>query len=301
MRRRSTIILLAWLPFMVSAATKQYQIIIDNPLSVARVNAPIVIQLGELEPGFNVLKSVVTEEKIEIPCQIDDLNHDDVADEVAFMVDIPASGSRILQLTLSDEGSRPSLPSLEDSGYKLPIAFNNSIALKGWDGKKTVEIDSVDVLTERLVAAGPVRTISELKIDGWNYQGSNISMLNRYTHYSGHQDMQIDVEFDEPLSGETFSTGVPRTNGKYTPFWSDHTGLMSIPGYAIFVPHVYIYGETATPDEYIYKVKAPGGRNFRYYAMSAPGKEDDKEEWFGMLQVWRKNLDNPLRIVIEEK
>lgn len=406
MRKRSTFILLACLPFMVSASTKHFQITIDNPLPVSRVDAPIVIHLGGIAPGFKVVKSVVTDGNIEIPCQIDDLNRDDIADEVAFVVDVPASGTRVLHLTLSDEGVQTVYEPRVWAGFKLRnpkkdvytdicevtvpgnvdfynmvmghgpmfeselvgyrVYFNpkqtldpygkfnkgleleeclfypndeqlargfgddvlmvgNSLgvgAFKGCEGNKTVHIDPVKTRTERLVAAGPVRTIAEVEVDGWDYQGSKINMLNRYTLYAGHRDLQIDVEFDEPLASQTFATGAQRIMGNETHFWSDHNGLTATwgrhwpvndtvkyaketVGIATYVPRQYIYGEAATPDEYIYKIKAPGSRNLRYHTMFTSCKETfgpgDKESWFGMLPAWKEDLENPLRVIIEEK
>lgn len=72
-------------------------------------------------------------------------------------------------------------------------------ALKGWNGKKAMHIEPVSTLTESIIAYGPVRTIAEIKVTDWEYQGSELNMTTRYTLYAGHRDLQIEAFFEEPL------------------------------------------------------------------------------------------------------
>ena len=53
-----------------------------------------------------------------------------------------------------------------------------------------------------------VRAIVEAEVIGWEYQGNDLNMINRYTIYGGHRDMKVDVLFDRPLKQEVFAAGV---------------------------------------------------------------------------------------------
>jgi hypothetical protein len=71
--------------------------------------------------------------------------------------------------------------------------------LKGWNGTKTVHIEPVLSRTERILTSGPVRVIVEAEVNGWEYQGSVLNMVNRYILYAGHRDLTIETFFDKPL------------------------------------------------------------------------------------------------------
>lgn len=68
--------------------------------------------------------------------------------------------------------------------------------LKGWDGAKATHIEPVAFRTERILAYGPIRTVTEVEVKGWEYQGKELNMTNRYILYAGHRDLLV----------ETFST-----------------------------------------------------------------------------------------------
>ena len=82
--------------------------------------------------------------------------------------------------------------------------------LRGWDGSQATDIKPVAFRGQRLIASGPVRTIADAEVKGWEYQGKELNMINRYTLYAGHRDAQVDVLFDQPLDKETFCTGVQK-------------------------------------------------------------------------------------------
>ncbi|MEG1839427.1 MAG: DUF4861 family protein, partial [Bacteroidaceae bacterium] len=98
-------------------------------------------------------------------------------------------------------------------------------ALKGWDGKKALHIEPVAQRTERIVAAGPVRTVVEIEDNEWQYQGSELNMTTRYLLYAGHRDAEVHIMFEQPLAKELFCTGVQDI--KDSQFFSDHQGLVA--------------------------------------------------------------------------
>ena len=194
-------------------------------------------------------------------------------------------------------------------------------AFKGWDGKGATHIEPVKSRTERLVISGPVRTIVEVEVDDWDYQGGKIDMLNRYTLYAGHRDLQIDVEFDRERGDQTFSTGVERVKGDLTLSWRDDDGLVAswgthwpvndtvkyakeTIGIATYVPKKYITGRADTPDDFMYVVSAPGEKKLTYHTMFTSKKEtfgfDDSDSWFAYLPQWREEIENPIKVTIIE-
>ena len=98
--------------------------------------------------------------------------------------------------------------------------------LRGWDGSQATDIQPVAFRGQRLIASGPVRTIADAEVKGWEYQGKELNMINRYTLYAGHRDAQVDVLFDQPLDKETFCTGVQNIGYSAT-MYSDHEGLVA--------------------------------------------------------------------------
>lgn len=98
--------------------------------------------------------------------------------------------------------------------------------LRGWDGSQATDIKPVAFRGQRLIASGPVRTIADAEVKGWEYQGKELNMINRYTLYAGHRDAQVDVLFDQPLDKETFCTGVQNIGYSAT-MYSDHEGLVA--------------------------------------------------------------------------
>ena len=86
--------------------------------------------------------------------------------------------------------------------------------LKGWDGTKATHIEPIAFRTESILAYGPVRTIVDVVVKGWNYQGKELNMTNRYILYAGHRDLLVETFFDEPLENEVFCTGVQEYHGQ---------------------------------------------------------------------------------------
>ena len=66
-------------------------------------------------------------------------------------------------------------------------------ALKGWDGTKATHIEPIAFRTESILAYGPIRTIVDVTVKGWNYQGKELNMTNRYILYAGHRDLLVET------------------------------------------------------------------------------------------------------------
>lgn len=384
---------------------KKIEVIVENPWNAEKVDEPVVIDLSSLGAGFTVKSATVFDGTNEIPSQLDDMNGDTRADELAFVINLPASGKKTLNVTLSSLKSEKTYPArvyaemlfrtskknkyakgyaiyadgasdtynvqhhhgaafeselvayriyfnekqttdlygkfhkgleLEESqfyptGEQLKRGFGDDVikvnsscgagTLRGWDGTQSTLIKPVAVRGQRILASGPVRTIVDAEVKGWQYQNKELNMINRYTLYAGHRDAQVDVLFDAPLDKEVFCTGVQNITG-HADMFSDHNGLVAswgtdwpvndtvkykkeTVGLATYIPKKYVVKETSDKENFLYTISAPGKSSFRYYTSFTSCKETfgypDKEKWFAYVQEWKKALEQPVKITVVKK
>jgi len=384
---------------------KKIEVIVENPWNAEKVDEPVVIDLSSLGAGFTVKSATVFDGTNEIPSQLDDMNGDTRADELAFIINLPASGKKTLNVTLSSLKSDKTYPArvyaemlfrtskknkyakgyaiyadgasdtynvqhhhgaafeselvayriyfnekqttdlygkfhkgleLEESqfyptGEQLKRGFGDDVikvnsscgagTLRGWDGTQSTLIKPVAVRGQRILASGPVRTIVDAEVKGWQYQNKELNMINRYTLYAGHRDAQVDVLFDAPLDKEVFCTGVQNITG-HADMFSDHNGLVAswgtdwpvndtvkykkeTVGLATYIPKKYVVKETSDKENFLYTISAPGKSSFRYYTSFTSCKETfgypDKEKWFAYVQEWKKALEQPVKITVVKK
>lgn len=384
---------------------KKIEVIVENPWNAEKVDEPVVIDLSSLGAGFTVKSATVFDGTNEIPSQLDDMNGDTRADELAFVINLPASGKKTLNVTLSSLKSDKTYPArvyaemlfrtskknkyakgyaiyadgasdtynvqhhhgaafeselvayriyfnekqttdlygkfhkgleLEESQFyptdeQLKRGFGDDVikvnsscgagTLRGWDGTQSTLIKPVAVRGQRILASGPVRTIVNAEVKGWQYQNKELNMINRYTLYAGHRDAQVDVLFDAPLDKEVFCTGVQNITG-HADMFSDHNGLVAswgtdwpvndtvkykkeTVGLATYIPKKYVVKETSDKENFLYTISAPGKSSFRYYTSFTSCKETfgypDKEKWFAYVQEWKKALEQPIKITVVKK
>lgn len=405
--KTASLIIFVWLlcsSYMYAQTAPQtaaYSIEVVNSWDKAQTDAPIVIKLSELKSRFRIQSAVVKDGDVEIASQLDDLNGDSKADELVFVIDMPANGRKVLSVTFSadktakvyparvfatmlvrDAGKQKHAPvqsvtapgttdfynmlyghgpmfeselaayriyfnpkqtvdpyskfkkglELEESRFyptdeQLAHGFGNDVlmvgnscgigTLKGWDGTKATHIEPVTFRTERILAYGPVRTITDVEVKGWQYQGKELTMTNRYILYAGHRDLLVETFFDQPLEEETFCTGVQNIMGGETLSYSDHKGLIGswgrywpmtdtakyakeTIGIATYVPQKYIREEVTDKDNFLYTLSAPGSNRFHHYTMFASRKETfgypTPEAWFAYMQEWKEALEHPVSI-----
>ncbi|MBQ4173243.1 MAG: DUF4861 domain-containing protein, partial [Prevotella sp.] len=154
-------------------------------------------------------------------------------------------------------------------------------AMRGWDGTAPTLLSDYQRRTQRILATGPVRTIVEVKDDGWRVTPTAlpVNMTIRYTLYGGHRDIDVDVTFNRNVPDLQFSTGI--INVKNSEEFSDKDGLRACwgtdwpatdtlkwkretVGLAIYMPAKYRVKEMeANTDNYAYVVKADGN-NIHY-------------------------------------
>lgn len=407
MMKRYTFLLtsLLWLAALCASAQEDLTLTVElkNTWDKARQDAPAVIRLADLQAGFPIRSAVVRDARQEIPSQLDDLDGDLLPDELAFVIDLPARGTRQVTVTLSAAKTQKTYPprvfaqmlvrdtkkgkhapvqsitvpgttnfynmlyghgpmfeselvgyriyfnekqtidpygkfnkglELEKSQFypndaQLAQGFGDDVllvgnscgvgTLKGWDGQKATHVKPIASRTERILASGPIRTVVEVEVKGWAYQGSELSMTQRYLLYAGHRDLRIETTFARPLGNEVFCTGVQDIMGNETVAYSDHQGLAGswgrhwpvtdtvkyakeTIGIATYIPRKYVLQEVKDADNYLYTLSAPGQTGFHHYTMFTSRKEtfgySTAEEWFAYLQEWKDELEHPVEINI---
>ena len=163
-----------------------------------------------------------------------------------------------------------------------------------------------------------MRTIVEIVDRGWEaVEGKpKLNMTLRYTQYAGHRDTDVDVFFNRPVAGYSFSTGI--INVKNSVEFSDKKGLRACwgtdwpssdtvnfkretVGLGIWIPMKYVRSEEpANKDNYAYVV-GTNDTHLSYKVIYCSDNETfgyhSAQEWFDFLKEWRKELlDKPTDI-----
>ncbi len=390
--------------FAQQAKTLEFTVEINNQWKKDKTDEPVVIQLSQLNPSFRVRSAVVMNGSEEIPSQLDDLTGDLKADELAFVLNVPAKSKKTVTITLSSAKTDKTYPArvfaqmlvrdakkqkhapaqsitvpgstdfynmvqhhgpafeselvgyriyfnqkqtidpygkftprleIEESQFyptdeQLARGFGDDVlmvgnscgigTLKGWDGTQATHIEPIVFRTERILAYGPIRTVTDVEVKGWEYQGKELTMTNRHILYAGHRDLLIETFFSEPLKDEVFCTGVQNVMGNETTSYSDHKGLVGswgrhwpvtdtvkyakeTIGIATYIPQKYIRKEVKDKDNFLYTISAPGSDRFHHYTMFTSRKETfgypTPEAWFTYMQEWKEALLHPVTIQIK--
>ena len=90
-----------------ASATRTVTVFVRNQLDNARTDQPVVISLAQYG---EVRSALVTVDGQEIPCQLDDLNQDDIFDELCFLANLGERERKQYTVTLFDEGEPRSYP-----------------------------------------------------------------------------------------------------------------------------------------------------------------------------------------------
>jgi len=390
--------------------TQEMQVTVSNPLKSDRSDVPVVISLRDLP--VSVATALVTHNGQEIPCQLDDLNHDGRFDELCFLTDLKKKEKQTFDILLADEGKPREYPAevyvemmlsnkkIKESnkqdlyishltvengvnaywmihhhgtafeskkvGYRIYFDHRQTVdiygkyheglelkdtqfypdaeqkakgygddvlwvgstfgvgALRGWDGKKPTMLEDVAHRSQRLIARGPLRTIVEVKDEGWTPQPGMqpITMTTLYILYAGHRDCAVEVSFDRPATGYQFATGI--INVKNSTEYSDQKGLRGCwgtdwpvsekdsaghkretVGLGIRIPQQYVVDELpVNKDNYGYVV-ATADNQLKYDIVFGSDNEDfgfhSAETWYAYLQMWKRELEAPVLINVQRK
>ena len=174
-----------------SAGTSTFNVRLSNPLSTPRTDVPVVIDLSTLSPsllqeagGREAIRSaMVTIGGKEIACQLDDLDGDDIADELAFVADLGKKEKATAVVTLTDSG--------EPRTYEPRTYASISIRDRNAKSSKHLPITSVTMPAssnsyQYIFPHGPVL---ESELVGFRIYADNRQSVDYY----GHRQRQIEL------------------------------------------------------------------------------------------------------------
>jgi hypothetical protein len=185
--------------------------------------------------------------------------------------------------------------------------------LKGWNGTKAIDITPVTNRTARVIAEGPIRAIIEMESDGWQYEGKNIDLKQRYILYAGHRDVEVQVNQNDTTTlcagVQTFfdhSVIMPPLRdvvaiwgtGLQYPKTDNKRAMPQTVGLAVSVPYSIVQKSTRDDDNLLLIVK---GQSFTYHFAAAWSQEiggyKNADQFFHFVKTWNSALHNPIKII----
>ena len=142
MKQAIAIFLLSMMTTTVSAS-RTITVSVTNPMNIARADVPIIIKLA---PYGEVRSAMVTLNGQEKPCQLDDLNKDDIFDELCFLADLDKKEKQQYTVTLYNEGEPRPYPARVYAEMVLSNTKDKSL-------KKNQQNNYIESLTARGDAA----------------------------------------------------------------------------------------------------------------------------------------------------
>ncbi|MDE6622891.1 MAG: DUF4861 domain-containing protein [Alistipes sp.] len=147
--------------------------------------------------------------------------------------------------------------------------------LKGWDAAKgrMTHITDMKRREARILARGPLRTVVEMRVEGWRYGGREIAMTSRYILYAGHGDVRVENRFEGDVQGLVFTTGVMKMAEHRVRREGPVAGVLGCDfpendtlkwerervALAVAVPQEQVVSEIDDPTSYLYQL-TPDGR-----------------------------------------
>lgn len=163
--------------------------------------------------------------------------------------------------------------------------------LKPWDAtkKKAVHIEPMQKRTLRIVSRGPLRTIVEIEVLGWECQGQTVDMLSRFTLNGGSRTVMAEhfLKAAHPQALQLV-TGVQKLPNDTC--YVDGKGLLAAwgtdwpvndsikyaketVGLSVFVPSVYCGEAVVDKSNHLYFVKPDANGYLKYYFTFYSAKE----------------------------
>lgn len=160
-----------------------------------------------------------------------------------------------------------------------------------------------------IVTKGPVRTVVDMNVKGWDYKGHKLNLKSRYILYAGNREctvlQQLEDQNQKNIDDLEFVTGVMKvgcfntdsTELAILKYIADEKGLcasygkdwpdgnhklypqMSTTGLAVNIPEEYVTRTIDRKEQILYGIKPKNGA-FKYsMSYCAPDKETFVEKW----------------------
>lgn len=188
-------------------------------------------------------------------------------------------------------------------------------ALKGWDniGQRAIHIEPMTQREARIVAKGPVRTVVEMEVKGWKYNGRSVDMNSRYILWAGHRDVQVQNILGGNLKNLVFCTGVMKM-AEHTSYVDDRgvaavwgtdypvNDTVKYPkqtcGLAVAIAPEYVKERHDDKINYLYLLQPDARGRIDYRMTVAAEKENfgykNADQFFDYVKKWAETL--PVRV-----
>ncbi len=233
-------------------------------------------------------------------------------------------GKKKYRLELADTKWYPTDGQLAEKYGDDILWVGNSVGvgtLKGWDGKTATHIDPMNKRTARIVVNGNLRTVVDMVVEGWQYQGQSINVTARYIQYARHRDMVAQVIIGEPAAKGNldFCTGVQKVRQLQT--FSDKDGLIALWGteyptpdsvkytretfgLGVIVPKRNIEKYATDPLNHLIVIKNNKKPMIEYCVAAASLKEENgfktSGEFFAYMQDLKQIVRHPVKIKLKK-
>jgi len=235
-------------------------------------------------------------------------------------------GKKKYRLELDDTKWYPTAEQLANDYGDDILWVGNSVGVgtfKGWDGKAATHIEPMSKRTARIVINGNIRTVVDMVVEGWLYQGQSIDVTARYIQYARHHDMIAQIIIGNPAAEQhnlTFSTGVQKV--RQSQLYNDNDGLIALWGtefpspdsvkfarqtfgLGVVVPKKNIETITTDPLNHLIVIKNNKQPVIEYYVTAASQKEEKgfktADEFFAYVRDWKQIVNNPVKIQLKRK
>jgi hypothetical protein len=234
-------------------------------------------------------------------------------------------GKKKYRLELADTKWYPTDEQLADHYGDDILWVGSSVGvgtLKGWNGTEAVHIDPMNKRTARIVVNGNLRTVVDMVVEGWQYQGQSINVTARYIQYARHRDMVAQVIIGEPAArgNLAFSTGVQKVRESQVQI-HEKDGIIAVWGTEYPTPDTLKYAretfglgvvvpkksiEKFTTDllNHLFVIKNNQQPVIEYYVTAASQKEEDgfktAGEFFAYMQELQPIVCNPVQIKLKK-
>lgn len=190
-------------------------------------------------------------------------------------------------------------------------------ALKGWNPEKRRMEHIVDMRRREATirAYGPLRTVVDMRVEGWNYGGREIDMTSRYILYGGGSV----VKAENRISGDgadtlLFATGVMKMRDSRTSVWHCPEGSYMYPdcwvmqtvgcdypendtlkweretvGLALWLPDRHVVSRIDDPGSCLCQVRPVGGCIDYWFVMGWRKSEENASDDDDFLQMFGAN------------
>ncbi len=188
-------------------------------------------------------------------------------------------------------------------------------ALKGWNPERR-RMEHIVGMRRReaaIRARGPLRTVVDMRVEGWKYGGREIDMTSRYILYGGGSVVKVENRIEgEGADGLEFATGVMKIRDNKVRIVRDDEGFLletvgcdfpendtlkwerETVGLALWLPARQVASQIDDAASYLCQLRPVDGRIDYWFVMgwrkSAFLGADDDEEWF---DVFRRRYTSP--------